>query len=368
MRGVTARLFVLAGALAVVVAGAAAAPAEQGAYAEADLNGTSWSAPTPQSVPGWSAERFANAEPLSFALPAEAGTPSHEWIEPEGPVRFSPAAAPEGEFLAAASPLEISGSTARAGYDYPGPYTQFRLRYSEAKQFPLRAIGKLFLVAPDGTMGECSAASIGNFAIWTAGHCVHVGGGGNAGWMAAGYFIPAYDGTKPCSNAGVGKGCPYGVWEVAYFGAPNQWVNQGNSHFDFGGAVLRRLNGKTISQRVGNLGFVANIPNVQHFHSFGWPARAPFTGHKLETCVASSAYVWDWGTAGQPVTGIGCNMTPGCSGGPWIVDYRGGSYVNGVNSHRRVDPGGAEYTDEMLSPYFGAAAWDLFQALYNATP
>lgn len=365
MGGLRTRLVVLAGALAVIVAGAGAAPAEPTNAAE--LDGVSWSPPIPADPLGWSAPRFADAEPLGLLAPAEAGTLSHDWIEPDGPVRVSPATAPEGETLAAAThPLEAAAS-ARAGYDYPAPYTQYRLRYSEGKQAPLRTVGKLFLVAPDGTGGECSAASIGNHAIWTAGHCVHVGSGGNAGWMAAGYFIPAYDGTKPCNN-GQGKGCPYGVWEVAYFAAPNQWVNQGNSHFDFGGAVLRRLNGKTIQQRVGSLGFVANISNVQHYHSFGWPARAPFSGNKLESCVASSAYTWEWPTPGPAVTGIGCNMTPGCSGGPWIVDYRGGNYVNGVNSHRRVAQGGAEYSDEMLSPYFGNPAWNLFQALYNATP
>lgn len=362
MGGTRSRLVVLVAALAVIVAGATAAPAHPAP--EGDLSGISSSEPgLAARGQGWSAERFADAEPIPLLAPT-GGTAGSEWIEPEGPTHFSPARAPEGGSSAAValSPALTEPRHQTEGYSYPGPYTQYRLRPAETKQFPLRAVGKLFLVAPDGTGGECSAASIGNQAIWTAGHCVHVGGGGLAGFMTEGYFIPAYDGTKACP----GQGCPYGVWEVNQFWAPNQWVNRGNSHFDFGGAILLTLNGRTISQRVGNLGFVANIPNIQHYHSFGWPAQAPFTGHKLETCVASSAYTFNWGTAGSPDTAIGCNMTPGCSGGPWIVDYRGGSYVNGVNSVRRV-LNGVEFGDEMMSPYFGDAAWDLLQVLLNTT-
>ena len=32
--------------------------------------------------------------------------------------------------------------------------------------------------------------------------------------------------------------------------------------------------------------------------------------------------------------GIGCDMTSGSSGGPWVTMWRRGSYINSVNSYR----------------------------------
>jgi V8-like Glu-specific endopeptidase len=353
------RLLAVVAVLTTVLAGATTAPAGPIQIEEPDLNGVSWSNPIPAGTAAqWSENRSTNARPIPLLAPP-GGELSEEWIEPDGPMRVSAAVPPEGEALAEISlPPSTHVSSRQAGYEYPAPYTQYQLRTSEARQFPLRTIGRLDL--PGG--GWCSAASVGNFAIFTAGHCVH--GPEFGGWAAYGTFTPAYDETKPCP----GKGCPYGVWEVSQFAAANQWINRGNPHFDLGGAVLRRLNGKSISQRVGSLGFVTNITNVQHYHSFGWPGDPPFNGKKLQSCQASSAYTYSWPYGGQPDTAMGCNMTPGCSGGPWIVEYRRGNYVNGVNSVRRALPDGTSFDHEMMSPYFGQAAWNLFQALYNATP
>jgi hypothetical protein len=63
----------------------------------------------------------------------------------------------------------------------------------------------------------------------------------------------------------------------------------------------------------------------------------------------------------------GCDQTPGCSGGPWIVDFNGlpgpDNYVNGNFSYR--------YTGEPLiiySPYFGDVAEAVWDAAQNDIP
>jgi hypothetical protein len=51
---------------------------------------------------------------------------------------------------------------------------------------PAQTIGKLFFTRDDGSSGYCTASVISadNFStIWTAGHCVHAGGGG--GWWSS---------------------------------------------------------------------------------------------------------------------------------------------------------------------------------------
>jgi V8-like Glu-specific endopeptidase len=43
---------------------------------------------------------------------------------------------------------------------------------------------------------SCSATSIASNtknAVWTAGHCLHEGSGGSAGWFTNHIFIPAYE-------------------------------------------------------------------------------------------------------------------------------------------------------------------------------
>jgi hypothetical protein len=55
--------------------------------------------------------------------------------------------------------------------------------------------------------------------------------------------------------------------------------------------------------------------------------------------------------------GIGCDMTGGSSGGPWIVDWGTNNYLNSNVSYGYIG-----VPDQFYGPYFGDAA----QALYDA--
>ena len=80
--------------------------------------------------------------------------------------------------------------------------------------FPYRAVGRVYFIEA-GQAYACSASVIGEYAVWTAGHCVHPGDGDPSAWHTNWIFIPAYkDGARP-----------YGVWQAAYLYTTNQWMN-----------------------------------------------------------------------------------------------------------------------------------------------
>jgi len=127
-----------------------------------------------------------------------------------------------------------------------------------------------------------------------------------------------------------------------------------------GGAVTTNQGGYKLSQKVGNLGFKVNAGSVQHWMSFGYPAASPYNGQWMY-CTASSTSKTDTRCSPNPV-GKGSSKTPGCSGGPWVLNFQAAAgatnYVNGHFSYY--------YTSQPLqsfSPYFGDAAWSLYTTI-----
>jgi hypothetical protein len=63
---------------------------------------------------------------------------------------------------------------------------------------------------------------------------------------------------------------------------------------------------------------------------------------------------------------MGCDMTRGSSGGPWIRKFSGvagsANYLNGNNSYRYTS-----HPEEMFSPYFGEGAKTLYEQLLGIT-
>lgn len=234
------------------------------------------------------------------------------------------------------------------GYGYPPPFTRWE-NFDDYRKYPYRSVGKLFF-KQDGTSFVCSASSIGGCAIITAGHCVHAGNNSSDGWASDVVFVPAYkDGAAP-----------FGVWPARYLTTRSQWYKNGISKGlseDIGGAVLHKQGGRTISQRVGWLGFAWNWSREQHWLSTGYPAASPFNGQRQWINAGSYAYNGSVGASPNPV-GMGNDLTGGCSGGPWIWRFQSGNYVNGVNSYRR-----STKPKELFSPYFGNAAKSLYDSL-----
>lgn len=249
-----------------------------------------------------------------------------------------------------ASGLDINPAMTNVGYTYPAPFSRYTDNNVYKREFPDKAIGKLFFWQY-GVPYVCSAASIGNSAIWTAGHCIHTGDGTEGGWSYSAVFVPAYQNGKR----------PLGQYRVINFWVTDEWKDKADYARDFGGALVSRYKLKTLSQKVGALGFAWNQPLLQHWFEIGYPAEYPFDGSKQVVCAASYAYSDPNFT--PETMGIGCDQTAGTSGGPWILNYKNGNYLNGNMSYRYT---GNSF--EIFSPYFDDSAYHIYQILISQNP
>ncbi len=318
----------------------------------------------------WTAERMKAAKPYPKVeantavtvdgQSAPTGTPGKiEATAPKITPKF-PSAPPPAKSPRAPTAATGIGPSA---YSYPAPFNEYQVPwyYYDYYSFsPYITIGKLFFTQY-GTDYVCSAASIGNYAVWTAGHCVHAGNNSSAGWSYNIVFVPGYDwGSEP-----LGEWYAYDVWTKTLW---YQYGNPKGLRGDMGGIVLYPDSyGNSISDIVGALGFAWNFSYTQHWNVFGYPQAAPFDGQDMHSCQASYAYNNGVGLPGPtkaPKTqGIGCNLTGGASGGPWILYFQDGNYLNGDNSYYRNGK-----PNEMFSPHFDNNAKSLYDAITSEYP
>ena len=309
-----------------------------------------------EAVAEWTVADMAEAEP--YPLPEVSDEDLRAFAEGVAGQIAGPADAGAGKADAGGLPAggaaqaTADEETLAAGYGYPAPFTRFEVPFPYT-DYPFVTVGKVFFTQ-NGSNYVASAASIGNYAILTAGHVVHAGNGQPSGWSTNLTFVPAYK-----DNA-----APLGQWKASWLATRTTWYNNGNPGGlteDMGGAVLQTLNGRKISDVVGWLGFAWNWPREQHWFEFGYPAAAPFNGQRLNCAAASYAY--DGAVPGIPPVATGNDLTGGCSGGPWVRGCFTGNWANGVNSYRITNR-----PLEMNSPYFDDRAKSIKDFLVGGTP
>jgi V8-like Glu-specific endopeptidase len=210
--------------------------------------------------------------------------------------------------------------------------------------------GKVFFMMGGGSF-QCSAAIVnseGRDTVWTAGHCVHGGSGGQ--WATNWQFVPAYDDD-------LANPAPYGTWTAAQLWSRTAWTNNSDFAEDMGVAVMNTRLGWHIVDYFGGHGFRANIGKNVFENAMGYPAEAPFDGGNLLRCWGTSSPEWQVLFWSSETIKIPCDLTRGSSGGPWLNGYDGNwGYLNGLNSRidRIVGP------TIMLSPYFDNTALSLY--------
>ncbi len=313
--------------------------------------------PASSVVSYWTEERMRNAQPMPLPKLSASPTGAQNRSEaiPSGPMviaysrrsgdplteeRIEPADLAEG----AAEPL--------AG-TYPFSFTSFQLFPNVTglyRVFPYRIVGKVFFTVPGQGDFVCSGSVVSapnNSVVWTAGHCVNTPG---VGFHTNFIFAPA---RHEWVN-------PFATLAANTLATPVGWSDLGLFEFDHGGAFMNPGPGAgnfLVGQLLGSLGFLANAPREQHWHARGYPAAAPFDGEHHHTCAAT------WAVNDQPSgdpanpqsIGIGCDMTGGSSGGPWIVDLSGEAGATNLLN------GNVSYTyigvpDQLYGPYFGQGA------------
>jgi V8-like Glu-specific endopeptidase len=226
---------------------------------------------------------------------------------------------------------------------------------------------KMFFTQNGGNF-VCSASVIGPDAVWTAGHCVN---DGSETFSTNVLFCPSHDNGAPLP----GVGC----WAAESLVTSAVWHFSGDLDYDVGAADVADTgtdNATLIGNFTGWLGF-AYAPVAEgtseafnfHFHSFGYPQGAPFNGQKIHVCASSLGYQDAANAGGQDSKAIGCDMTGGSSGGPWIIGLaRHPSQIGGIpspgfantvfghNDWRHTDEPG-----EMASPPFNCLAVVVFR-------
>ena len=217
---------------------------------------------------------------------------------------------------------------AAAAYQVPPPYTSF----------PTSTNGKVFF-SDGGLNYVCSGTALlsnNRSTVWTAGHCVHDGGGGfHTNWA----FVPAYaDGSRP-----------YGTWAARTLLTTSAWASGGDFSYDLGAAVVSTQGGSSLTDVVGGRGVGFDYNRNQTYAAHGYPAARPFDGQRLWECESPLRY--NDTSADPPTMVIDCDMTGGSSGGGWIV----GSSVYSVNSY-----GYRSLRDVMFGPYQGSVAQSLY--------
>jgi V8-like Glu-specific endopeptidase len=319
--------------------------------------------PTTWSNRMWDKAEMDAAIPYPMPAPKVGDQPGNRTELPKPAVQGQPLSFP-GKGALISQPigaLDLGAPDLRIdpqGYNYPAPFTRYE-NFDDYKVYPYRTVGKLYF-KQYGVSYVCSAASIGNYAVWTAGHCVHAGNGQANGWSTDVVFVPAYKGTGSSSSR------PYGTFKYHRLWTRANWYNRGDLEEDMGGAVLSRSGNRKISEKVGYLGFSVNQSWINAWTAIGYPTEAPFNGLRQHICHGSMAY-YDYPSGGRNTenfdVAIGCDLTGGASGGPWILGFGSNNYINGQSSFRY-----AAKPLEMFSPYFGNSALALYNQLISDHP
>jgi len=303
------------------------------------------------------------AQPYPLEIDPQEPAVSLELGKPSGAPVIIPGSPPEVRQLPTAfseETLAFSEATV-SGYNYPPPFARYQ-NFDSYLVYPYSTVGVLFFKQA-GIPYRCSAASIGNNGIWTAGHCIHKGDGELDGqgnvidpgtWSTEVVFAPAY----PNGNT------QFGVWSAFELWITPEWFTSQDLRYDMGGVIVNN-NGGTLSQVVGSLGFAYNMDNNLHWMNIAYPASPPFNGTTQQMCAGSFAYADTNQGTPSPVA-MGCDMTSGSSGGPWILNFGGSSssknYLNGNNSYRY-----GSHPVELYSPYFDSDAKTLWNDLTDTT-
>lgn len=291
----------------------------------------------------WTEARMKRAVPVPVDSGAAGGTPAP--ISDGAPVSIAGRAPRSGVAPAELLQPQGSGGT-RTEYYWPGPFNTH----------PASTAGRIFFSMPSDPAGvfyTCTGTSVqaeNRSLVVTAGHCLADPGQYASRWV----FCPGYrDGN-----------CRFGRWPFRTLRTTVGFYERGNPAYDIGTAIVKRNgDGVRLGNYVGTQGIAWRQLADQYWYAFGYPGQAPFTGERLYVCEDRSAGYYDPSPTlpGPTMILIDCSMTPGSSGGGWLIlpNRNWIGYVNTVTSIGRRTGG---VVTNLAGPYFGDAAANLYNA------
>jgi V8-like Glu-specific endopeptidase len=221
-------------------------------------------------------------------------------------------------------PVSQSFSASNA-YGKKNIYTGYLGNYWSSfwTNYPYSTVGKLYFYDAYGYLNYCTASLIDHDNIVTAAHCVYDTDYNY--WYHGFVFVPAE----------AGGNAPYGTYNWYSATVLGNWIKakKATSGTRYDVAVLTMYGDPGYS--TGWLGYSWGWNAVQLHHAVGYPYDIT-SGNYSYICAAESFQ------KSADVLGMGCDMTYGSSGGPWInlfIPYQdqypysiSGNYVNAVVS------------------------------------
>lgn len=198
------------------------------------------------------------------------------------------------------------------------------------------AVGKVFFDSPEGPM-VCSGTVVADpnhpgqsNLVATAGHCVHAGVGG--GWYRNIIFVPAYNpaglSAVELEQAAVEDVAPFGFFWADYVSTTQYWLDYGSTtgaegaHGDFAVlSVTPASDGRSLEETVGSavpVDFDAPaVSGLGQVTLYGFPAAEPYDGALMYSCTGTPRRL-SFDESMPVLYWVGCTMTGGSSGGPWL--------------------------------------------------
>lgn len=214
-----------------------------------------------------------------------------------------------------------------------------------------RTTGRVFLTL-GGVDFVCSAGTVRSAnrdVVATAGHCVKDGTGE---WADNWTFVPGY---------AEGGEQPYGSFTARRMFVAGPWSRSADDSYDVGMVALGTSSGRHVQDAVGAQEIAFNAARGAQTYGFGYPADPPYDGEHLVYC---AGHVSDDPYGQTRDQGLGCDMTAGSSGGPWLSAFdpaTGKGTMTSVSSFK--------YSDDqrtMYGPYFGDSTRTLFTTAEHA--
>jgi V8-like Glu-specific endopeptidase len=243
-------------------------------------------------------------------------------------------------------------------------------RVSNVSTWPTSAVGRLYFMNEAETEWfTCTATAISTRnknAAWTAGHCLHRGSGGNAGWFTNHIFIPAYDGRG--SNT-------YGWWYGASLIASDAWTNRGDTKdSDMGAIILTPPGSATLEDTVGAWGYTfGGSTAYANVRTYGYPEKgynrpaADFAGGEHMMFCEGNTIDSATSSATDDRLKMSCDMGAGSSGGPLATGIGTTNIrIVGTNSHRESDSKGVYVNNWLFSSNHNGIAVSVINRINNS--
>ncbi|MGW3421698.1 trypsin-like serine peptidase [Streptomyces phaeochromogenes] len=232
--------------------------------------------------------------------------------------------------------ISAKDASADQGVSDPAPAPVTATREETPYHDNAAPVGKVFFDSPEGSM-VCSGTVVKDprnpgksNLVWTAGHCVHAGGGG--GWYRNIAFVPAYNdlgkSEAELANATQQEISPYGQYWADWASTSNEWIQGGSESGGAGAAydyavlhVKPESGSKSLEETVGTaLDVDFSTPaaaDAGTMGAWGYPAAPPYNGLIMHKCVDRPGRL-SLSPSLPTMYRIGCTMTGGSSGGGWF--------------------------------------------------